>query len=179
MNQYLNLRIKIMSFDNKQPNIYDDTLINQNNFAVASNIKTKLFDNHDPVETAEPQESYNVNTPRPWRISFLIRQHNVELVFEVNDQIIIGRSSKDIQDFEGVDLSPFSGYELGISRNHAGLALKNEQIVLMDHSSANGTLLNYERLRPNTMYPVKHGDKIQFGDMEVHVHFLASPFRSG
>lgn len=168
-----------MSFDNKQPNIYDETLINQSNFAVASNIKTKLFDSRDTVETAEPQESPNTNTPRPWRISFLIEQHNVELVFEVNDRIIIGRSSKESQEFEGLDLSPFSGYELGISRHHAGLALKNEQIVLIDYSSANGTLLNYERLRPNTMYPVTHGDKIQFGNMEVHVHFLASPFRSG
>jgi len=164
----------MMSFN--RPDFYDETLVNPNQFAVSHSIKTKVFSQREPAETAEPNNNLDNKQPRPWRISFGIEASRVELVFEVTDTITIGRSSKEDQPYDGIDLAPFNGYELGVSRYHAELNLKNEQIVIIDKDSANGILLNQERLRPGISYHVKHGDKICFGDMMVNIRFLTSSF---
>lgn len=168
-----------MSLGKKRPDFYDETVINpEESNVVARNIKTKLFDRREPINVAVPDQYPETSTVRPWRVSFSIESSKVELVFEVNDLIYIGRSAQYNQPFDGIDLSPFNGHELGVSRLHAEISLKNEQITIRDKGSANGTLLNQERLKPDTPYLVKHGDNIYFGNMSVHIYFLTPIFHS-
>ena len=168
-----------MSFDKDRPNFYDETIINHDNQnIVAKHIKTKVFDQREAIDTAKPEENNSDSDIRPWRVSLNLQKSKVELVFEVKDTIYIGRSTRPEQPFDGVDLSPFNGYDLGVSRLHAEISLQNEQITLTDKGSANGTLLNEQRLKKDTPYVVKNGDDIKFGNMPVHIHFLTPIFQT-
>ena len=167
-----------MSFDKNRPDFFDETIVNPNDFAVAHKIQTKVFSQRDPVDVANPEEYTENSNIRPWRVSFNIETSKVELVFEVKDLIQIGRSSQPDQPFDGIDLSPFNGYELGVSRFHAEISVRNEQIVIMDKGSANGTLLNEQKLKPDTSYLVRHGDKISLGNMPIHIYFLTPIFHT-
>lgn len=167
-----------MSYQNERPSFYDDTMVNQNDYAVvASKIKTKLFD-REIVESSKPLEIRDTFYIRPWRVSFNIPSSQVDVIFEVTEALKIGRSPQPDQPFDGLDLSPFNGFELGVSRFHAEISLQNEQIIIIDKGSSNGTLLNQQRLDPETPYLVKHGDNIMIGNMPVHIHFLTPIFQT-
>jgi pSer/pThr/pTyr-binding forkhead associated (FHA) protein len=51
--------------------------------------------------------------------------------------------------------------DMRVSRQHARLNLQEGQWVLTDSNSANGTLVNGERV---TSHSLRHGDRIRFGD---------------
>jgi pSer/pThr/pTyr-binding forkhead associated (FHA) protein len=168
-----------MSSNQDRPDFYDETVLNREDFIeAAQRITTKILD-REVAETAQPNKNTDSLYVRPWRVSFYIPSSKVELVFEVNNSLYIGRSARAEQLFEGLDLSPFSGYEMGVSRLHAEISLKNEKVVIIDKGSSNGTLLNQQRLETNVAYILKHGDDISFGNMPVNVFFLTPIFEAG
>ena len=167
-----------MSFDKKRPDFYDETVVNHNEYAaIAKNVQTKIFDRQRSVDIADPNKTVDTTKIRPWRVCFSIESSRVELVFEVKDVIQIGRSARYDMPFDGIDLSPFNGHELGVSRLHAEISLRNEQIIITDKGSANGTLLNQQKLEPETPYRLKHGDYISFGNMPISIYFLTPIFQ--
>ncbi|HPN84758.1 MAG TPA: FHA domain-containing protein [Victivallales bacterium] len=55
-----------------------------------------------------------------------------------------------------------------ISREHFGIEKDdNDDFVIIDLGSSNGTSLNGEKLPPNEVVPLKDGDIIKFGRMEL------------
>jgi len=68
-----------------------------------------------------------------------------------------------------VDLSPYNAYGSGVSRLHAVLKLFQDQIVIADLGSSNGTYLNGSRLKPYAETPVSHGDVINLGKFKIQV----------
>ncbi|MGZ9225739.1 MAG: FHA domain-containing protein [Anaerolineales bacterium] len=68
-----------------------------------------------------------------------------------------------------IDLSPFGGYHLGISRRHALIRRIGEGYEIMDLSSSNGTWLNEEQLEPNKVYPLVNGSQLRLGRMRFFV----------
>lgn len=168
-----------MSERNDRPQFYDDTVVNHDHYAaIANNINTKVFD-REVVEPVKPKETRDTFYTRPWRVSFKIPSSKVEVIFEVTETLQIGRSPQADQQFDGFDLSPFNGYEMGVSRLHAEISLQNEKIIIVDKNSANGTLLNQQQLEPEAAYLVKHGDNIRFGNMPVEIYFLTPIFQTG
>lgn len=96
-----------MSFDKKRPDFYDETVVNQNEYAaIAKNVQTKIFDRQRSVDIADPNKTVDTTKIRPWRVCFSIESSRVELVFEVKDIIQIGRSARYDIPFDGIDLSP-------------------------------------------------------------------------
>ncbi len=157
---------------------YDETLVNHNDYSSATkNAQTKILTQRKSVDVAMPEKDEGTSHIRPWRVSLNIEESKVELVFEVNERIAVGRSSRYEHPFAGIDLSPFNGHELGVSRLHAEISQKNEQIVIVDKGSSNGTLLNQQRLKPDIAYIIRHGDVISFGNMKVNIHFLTPVFQ--
>jgi hypothetical protein len=68
-----------------------------------------------------------------------------------------------------VDLGPFDAYKHGVSRIHAELLIKPEGLFLIDLDSANGTVVNGQRLDVIKPFPVRHGDLIQLGDLNLQL----------
>ncbi len=84
-------------------------------------------------------------------------------------EFTLGRSGEGQPIVPDVDLSPYKAYANGVSRLHAVLKLLQDQIVIMDLGSSNGTYLNGSRLPPYIETPVVHGDVIYLGKLKIQV----------
>jgi pSer/pThr/pTyr-binding forkhead associated (FHA) protein len=77
----------------------------------------------------------------------------------------VGRAHK--KNTPDIDLGPHNGAKAGVSRRHARFVLENDSWFLEDLGSTNGTYLNGGRIAPNQKMPVKKGDKVRFGQIEL------------
>src|SRR5690606_26059538 len=62
---------------------------------------------------------------------------------------------------------------------HLAIRADEDQLVVVDLNSGNGTLLNGNRLEPNVPHPVKNDDKLQLGLMQLDLRVIISPKGSG
>lgn len=75
-----------------------------------------------------------------------------------SDAIGIGRNSAN----------PIHINDLSVSNFHAAFVLRGDgSLELADRNSANGTLINGVQLEPADRKIVRHGDRLQFGDVEL------------
>lgn len=134
--------------------------------------------NQRETDTLASQEitAMDMGMPRPWRISLHILQKENRLIFNMSNPMVVGRRVPEMNSFPDIDLGPYNAEELGVSRQHLTLKLDGERIIAMDNGSANGTLLNGERMKPREDYPIRHGDEISLGLMKVKVELLMNPF---
>lgn len=70
-----------------------------------------------------------------------------------------------------VDLAPWGGYHLGLSRQHAIIRQTEHGYEVLDLGSVNGTWLNDERLIPHQAYPLASGSHLRLGRMRLFVLF--------
>jgi hypothetical protein len=82
---------------------------------------------------------------------------------------LVGRRDVPAGIFPDVDLTSRGALEAGVSRSHAAIHLRPEGYFVEDLESANETLLNYQRLLPRQLYPIKDGDQLRFGLLSVLV----------
>ncbi|HSL31330.1 MAG TPA: FHA domain-containing protein, partial [Anaerolineales bacterium] len=68
-----------------------------------------------------------------------------------------------------VDLGPWGGYHMGLSRRHASVRRTKQGYEVLDLGSVNGTWLNDERLIPHKAYPLKSGSYLRLGRMRLYV----------
>lgn len=136
-----------------------------------------LSQDDENTGVADPKiKPIDIAMPRPWRIALWIMHLQLQLVFDLSHEIIIGRSHPDTPNPPDIDLTPFDAEELGVSRQHISLKLDNDRVVVMDRGSSNGTRLNSDKLEPRQIYPVRHKDKLLLGMMLLQIELLTSPF---
>ena len=82
-------------------------------------------------------------------------------------QIMIGREDPVDGAFPEIDLNPYRGEELGVSRRHALISIESGRLFIEDLGSTNYTHLNQNRLLPNQRYQLNDGDEIRFGRFGV------------
>jgi hypothetical protein len=92
---------------------------------------------------------------------------------DATGEFVIGRK---VGTTSGVflDLSPWGGYHLGLSRRHAAIRRRADGYEVVDLGSVNGTLLNDERLVPHRPYSLPSGSHLRLGRMLLLV--LYHPF---
>jgi hypothetical protein len=93
------------------------------------------------------------------------------LILDITREAILGRYSERSNDQPRIDLTPYGGYERGISRLHAVLRREDQGLSLEDLGSSNGTFVNGNRLAPYTRYVLKSGDQIKLGQVYIDVYF--------
>ncbi|RME07683.1 MAG: FHA domain-containing protein [Anaerolineae bacterium] len=86
-----------------------------------------------------------------------------------NRSYTVGRGSEGQSVLPDVDLSPYQGYELGVSRMHAMIRLAEGRIYIKDLASSNGTRLNGKYLSPHAEHTLKHGDVLTLGKLKLQV----------
>jgi hypothetical protein len=74
-----------------------------------------------------------------------------------------------------LDLAPWGGYNLGLSRRHAVIRRTKHGYDVLDLGSVNGTWLNDERLVPHKSYRLVSGSHLRLGRMRLLV--LYRPFQ--
>jgi pSer/pThr/pTyr-binding forkhead associated (FHA) protein len=88
----------------------------------------------------------------------------------LSKEVVLGRLDASRAIFPDVDLSNEQGSEKGVSRRHARISLRENQVFIEDLNSLNGTFLNSTRLVPDLPYPVKDGDEVQVGELLLTIH---------
>ena len=106
-------------------------------------------------------------------VAFYVDGHSMPAYIDPDGEFVLGR--KVGKTSEGMlDLAPFGGYSLGLSRRHAVIRRTGDGYELLDLGSVNGTWLDEERLVPHKAYPLPSGSHLRLGRMRVLV--LYRPF---
>ena len=101
-------------------------------------------------------------------ITVHIEQDGTEIDLPIDsDVVLVGRSSAADGVFPDVDLAPYDSGNF-VSRRHAFIVRRHGSFIIEDLESTNGTSLNgSQRLVPHAPTPLRHGDKIMFGQTKV------------
>jgi hypothetical protein len=82
-------------------------------------------------------------------------------------ELIVGRSDPQSNSYPDVDLGPYGGLDLGVSRRHFRITRNGEHFYLEDLQAMNGSIVNGQRIPPYTLHPLRSGDRISLGKMEL------------
>lgn len=101
-------------------------------------------------------------------IAFYVDGHSMPAYMDAQKKFILGRKVGTTSELL-LDLAPFGGYSLGLSRQHAVVQPSGAGYEILDLGSINGTWLNEERLTPHRSYPLPSGSHLRLGRMRVLV----------
>lgn len=94
------------------------------------------------------------------------------IVFKPKPETIFGRRDPATGAMPDVDLTPFAGYRMGVSRRHAAIRQGEEQSLnIWDLGSSNGTYLNGQKLSAHRPYRLHDGDELRLGQMVIRIRF--------
>jgi pSer/pThr/pTyr-binding forkhead associated (FHA) protein len=102
------------------------------------------------------------------RLTLILVINGRRVLLPVAREVIVGRftPTNGLQPDIDLDLSA----ELnGVSRRHLRITNTSTQFSVSDMDSLNGTWLNGARLQPRAEYPLRHGDKLRLGKLEIEV----------
>jgi hypothetical protein len=106
-------------------------------------------------------------------IAFYVDGHSMPAYIDPNGDFVVGRKVGATAE-QLLDLAPFGGYSLGLSRRHVIIRRTGDGYELLDLGSVNGTWLDEERLVPHQSYPLPSGSHLRLGRMRLLV--LYRPF---
>jgi hypothetical protein len=113
----------------------------------------------------------NVLLKNQTTVIFALLDSDLVLPVHVADRVVIGRIDADGSDKVDIDLMPYEGRKLGISRRHAALYRSRHTVSLVDLNSSNGTYLNGIRLVPHQPRLLREGDEVRMGNMRFRITF--------
>lgn len=122
-----------------------------------------------PLRNIPPAESA-VTQPPPQRIALRVTGsgHTISLD-PARTEFLIGRPDPVSGALPDIDLGSFDGNRT-LSRRHARILRDGGQyFVREDSATTNGTHINGERLSTGVSKPIKPGDKLYFGSIEVEL----------
>ena len=94
------------------------------------------------------------------------------LFFEIEKEAVFGRKDPATGAMPDIDLTPFAGYRMGVSRRHAAISRNAENgLDVRDLGSSNGTFLNGQQLTAHRLYALRNGDELRLGQMVIRVLF--------
>ena len=85
--------------------------------------------------------------------------------------VSIGRLDRASSSFPDVDLTDYGGAEEGVSRRHAKIVRRRNEVFIEDLGSFNGTFLNGKKLTPHRFEVLKSGDELKLGKLVLRVTF--------
>lgn len=101
-------------------------------------------------------------------ISFYVDGHSMPAYIDPEGEFVLGRKIGTTSE-SLLDLAPFGGYSLGLSRRHVAIRPTGNGYEVLDLGSVNGTWLNEERLTPHKPYPLPSGSHLRLGRMRILV----------
>lgn len=101
-------------------------------------------------------------------IAFYVDGHSMPAYIDPTAEFVLGRKVGSTSEAL-LDLAPFGGYSLGLSRRHAAVRRTEAGYEILDLGSVNGTWLNEERLAPHRAFPLSSGSHLRLGRMRILV----------
>jgi len=109
----------------------------------------------------------NIVESSDWTIEFAMDDTGEQVRQYIEEDLLIGRSDPSQMVFDGLDLTPYGGGELGVSRQHATIRWQGDDLVICDLHSSNGTILNSRRLQPGVEQRLNDGDHVIIGHLKM------------
>ena len=104
-------------------------------------------------------------------VMFALMDSRTLLPIHVADRVVIGRLDVASSENAEIDLTPYNGRELGVSRRHAALYRQRNTMTLADLDSSNGTYLNGIKLISHQPRLLREDDEVRLGNMQFRVYF--------
>lgn len=138
------------------PSVRQKTNLPSSVAGLVSDANKQLEDNQTAAAALASQaQSNKENRAQPWKIKAISGAHKDKLI-DISDTLSVGRDSSN-------DLVITGGH---ISRRHAELYVKNQQLLVRDLDSSNGTSVNGDRIKERAVYL---GDEIGFDSVVFRV----------
>jgi len=133
------------------------------------NCGTLLLDVVD-AKTSQSKETIRLEENSPMMsvemVKLILFGTDTELILKPkSSRILVGRTDTTRDIFPDIDLVPYEGKKLGVSRQHAEIIFQDEHWLIQDLNSTNYTFLNDHKLLPGRTYLLSSGDMIRFGMM--------------
>lgn len=90
-------------------------------------------------------------------------------------EVMVGRRDATTGTQPDLDLTPYAGYRMGVSRRHLMFRMADRRIEVVDLGSSNGSRLNGIIMQAHQPYLLRDGDLLTLGKMDVRVTFQAPP----
>jgi pSer/pThr/pTyr-binding forkhead associated (FHA) protein len=90
----------------------------------------------------------------------------------LTNSLILGRADPSAQTNADIDLGPHGAYQFGISRRHAMIRLRQQQLELLDLGSRNGTYLNGHKLSAHHPTVITDNDEIRLGKFVIRLNIV-------
>ncbi|MGJ3240624.1 MAG: FHA domain-containing protein [Anaerolineae bacterium] len=146
------------------------------------NFTTRLDGVLEDLELAEQTERKRSNAVNqlfevfiPWVIEFRVIGTPEIIRAPLSESLIIGRDDARNDFYPAINLSPYNGQNLGVSRKHARVYMRDNRITVEDLSSANGTYVNGKHIEANSPVRLRDGDQVKLGNLSLQVHFVVQP----
>jgi FOG: FHA domain len=143
---------------------------------IDSGLKTRTTDmqavTQEMIREWSEQQAREVTVPDSG-VAFYVDGHSMPAYIDPNGEFVLGRKVGTTSE-SLLDLAPFGGYSLGLSRRHVVIRRTQDGYELLDLGSVNGTWLDEERLVPHKSYPLPSGSHLRLGRMRLVV--LYRPF---
>jgi pSer/pThr/pTyr-binding forkhead associated (FHA) protein len=105
-------------------------------------------------------------------VLLLVNQASLPIIIKPTGcALILGRATDESSLQVAIDLTPYGGYEQGVSRVHAMLKCENGTLTIEDMGSTNGTCVNGHPLVPGQHFLLRDGDEVRLGQLITHVYF--------
>lgn len=127
----------------------------------------KAADPHNPsvVEEIVPMVLDAPAQATARSISLVVINSGRRINLDAADDLLVGRKDNQRGIYPDVDLGLDGGYDAGVSRRHAIIAVAGSDFTVEDLGSANGTFINGRRLAPEAPTPIRHGDELKIGTL--------------
>ena len=138
-------------------------------------------DNHPTTEDVKEESKYfdkglkekieQVSKEAPTEgIAIYILDRSQPIEIRREDEFFIGRITEQTNE-KVVDLTPYNGYDLGVSRRHLMIRRAGKGYHAIDLFSTNGSWVNELTLMPQQPFPLKSGSQIRLGRMRIFIVF--------
>jgi hypothetical protein len=88
---------------------------------------------------------------------------------EEEGEMILGRGSEGQSMIPDFDLNPYDAFKAGVSRIHAAIRVVEDQVIITDLGSSNGTSINGEKIEPHVPHSLRSGDILSLGRFKIEV----------
>lgn len=129
----------------------------------------------DTVRLSDPSAPAGDYFPPNGTILLVERGSNLQFKIrpaDVPHDIVIGRADHTVA--PDIDLSTVAGDKFSVSRMH--LSIRHNKvtntIAATDMGSTNGTYINGQRLYPQELRTLRHGDELRLGNLVFNIYFI-------
>ena len=101
------------------------------------------------------------------RMLLVVATSGAQIPLAGKQEFLIGREDPIGNVFPDADLGPHGGDTGGVSRQHAKILVRGNQVLVEDLNSTNGTWVNKVKVQPGQPAPVADGSEIRLGKVAL------------